>query len=357
VQKGPFVLGSEITVRELDDRFVPTGRTFTGRIEDSTGRFTIRGTLTYPFVELSANGFYFNEVTGSLSAAQINLLALADLRDSTTVNVNLLTHLENVRVFELIDSGLSFNEAKVQAQGEVLSAFNMAASAIGASESLDISQPGTGNAILLAISVILQANRSEAQLTELLSTLSSDLRTDGMLNSAATRQKLIDGMEYVKPRRVAIRSNILARYAELGAPANVPDFAAYAFTLDIVAPSVSSSVPGAGANQEIQAVALTFSELMQHDTLDSSTVQLLNAQGGPVAGTLNRSDSDAATTITFTPLSKLAPGTYQMVVSTGARDLAGNGLAAQTTIALTHTPLSELTAANSGSTRLGALPC
>jgi len=100
VQKGPFVLGSEITVRELDDRFVPTGRTFTGRIEDSTGRFTIRGTLTYPFVELSANGFYFNEVTGSLSAAQINLLALADLRDSTTVNVNLLTHLENVRVFE-----------------------------------------------------------------------------------------------------------------------------------------------------------------------------------------------------------------------------------------------------------------
>ncbi|MFM7583031.1 MAG: hypothetical protein ACKO9F_10005 [Caldilinea sp.] len=48
VQKGPFVLGSEITVRELDDRFVPTGRTFTGRIEDSTGRFTIRGTLTSP---------------------------------------------------------------------------------------------------------------------------------------------------------------------------------------------------------------------------------------------------------------------------------------------------------------------
>ncbi|MBU6352334.1 MAG: SUMF1/EgtB/PvdO family nonheme iron enzyme, partial [Chloroflexi bacterium] len=186
------------------------------------------------------------------------------------------------------------------------------------------------------------------------STLSSDLRTDGMLNSAATRQKLIDGMEYVKPRRVAIRSNILARYAELGAPANVPDFAAYAFTLDIVAPSVSSSVPGAGANQEIQAVALTFSELMQHDTLDSSTVQLLNAQGGPVAGTLSRSDSDAATTITFTPLSKLAPGTYQMVVSSGAKDLAGNGLAAQTTIALTHTPLSELTAANSGTTRLGS---
>jgi hypothetical protein len=159
----------------------------------------------------------------------------------------------------------------------VLSAFNIAASAIGSSESLDISQAGEGNAILLAISVILQANRSEAQLTELLSTLSSDLRTDGVLNSAATRQKLIDGMEYVKPRRVAIRANILARYAELGAPADVPDFAAYAFALDTAAPSVSSSVPAAGANQEIDAVTLAFSELMEHDTLDSSTVQLLNA--------------------------------------------------------------------------------
>jgi hypothetical protein len=262
VQKGPFVLGSEITVRELDDRFVPTGRTFTGSIEGSTGRFTVRGIFSYSFVELSANGFYFNEVTGSLSTAPIILLALADLRDSTTVNVNLLTHLERPRVFALIDSGLSFLAAKAQAQGEVLSAFNIAASAIGTSESLDISQPGTGNAILLAISVILQANRSEAQLTELLSTLSSDLRTDGVLNSAATRPKLIDGMEYVKPRRVAIRSNILARYEELGAPANVPDFAPYAFTLDATAPSVSSSVPGAGANQEIEAVTLTFSELM-----------------------------------------------------------------------------------------------
>jgi hypothetical protein len=98
-----------------------------------------------------------------------------------------------------------------------------------------------------------------------------------VLNSAATRQKLIDGMEYVKPRRVAIRANILARYAELGAPADVPDFAAYAFALDTAAPSVSSSVPAAGANQEIDAVTLAFSELMEHDTLDSSTVQLLNA--------------------------------------------------------------------------------
>ena len=337
VQKGPIIQGSSIMVRELDNSFTPTGRTFFGSIDDNTGQFSVRVALTSPYIELEANGFYFNEVSGALSNVQLRLLSVADLRDSTTVNVNLLTHLERSRVFTLIDSGLSFDTAKAQAQQEVLAAFNITASAIGNSESLDISQPGTGNAILLAISVILQANRSEAQLTELLSTLSTDLRTDGVLSSAVTRQKLIDGMEYVKPRRAGIRSNIFVRYAELGAPADVPNFAAYAFTLDNTAPWVSSSIPDAEANQEIDAVTLTFSELMQHDTLTESTVQLLNDQGSPVVGTISWNDSNTATSITFTPENILIPGAYQMVISSGAKDLAGNGLATQKIIALTHT--------------------
>ena len=68
---------------------------------------------------------------------------------------------------------MEFTSAKAQAQQEVLAAFNLTSSAIGNSETLDISQSGEGNAILLAVSVILQGNRSEAQLTELLATLSS----------------------------------------------------------------------------------------------------------------------------------------------------------------------------------------
>ena len=59
VQKGPFVQGTEITARELDpteDYLTPTGRTFTGTIEDNTGRFTAKGKLVHSIVELSANG-------------------------------------------------------------------------------------------------------------------------------------------------------------------------------------------------------------------------------------------------------------------------------------------------------------
>ena len=58
VQKGPYIQGTEITVRELDSSMIPTGNTFTGTIDDNTGSFSIKGTLTYKIVELSAVGYY-----------------------------------------------------------------------------------------------------------------------------------------------------------------------------------------------------------------------------------------------------------------------------------------------------------
>ena len=68
VQKGPYVQGTEITVRELYSNMTPSGRTFTGTIEDNTGSFSTKGDLAYRLVELSADGYYYNEVSGSLSA-------------------------------------------------------------------------------------------------------------------------------------------------------------------------------------------------------------------------------------------------------------------------------------------------
>ena len=88
VQKGPYVQGTEITVRELDSTMTPTGNTFTGTIDDNTGSFSIKGTLTNKIAELAADGYYFNEVSGSLSSAKLSLQAFADLTDSSSVNVN-----------------------------------------------------------------------------------------------------------------------------------------------------------------------------------------------------------------------------------------------------------------------------
>jgi len=114
IQKGPFVQGTEITVRELDKELTPTGDTFTSTIDDNTGSFSTKGDLKSSYVELSANGFYFNEVSGKLSTAALTLQALADLEEQKSVNVNLLTHLERKRVEYLIESGSSFQRSKIQ---------------------------------------------------------------------------------------------------------------------------------------------------------------------------------------------------------------------------------------------------
>ena len=163
VQKGPYVQGTEITVRELDSSMTPTGNTFTGTIDDNTGSFSIKGTLANKIAELAADGYYFNEVSGSLSSAKLSLQAFSDLTDNSSVNVNLMTHLEKKRVEYLMDnSKMTFAAAKTQAQTEILSFFNLDNVTLGNSETLDISKSGDGNAVLLAISAILQSDKTEA---------------------------------------------------------------------------------------------------------------------------------------------------------------------------------------------------
>jgi len=227
VQKGPYVQGTEITVRELDSSMTPTGNTFTGTIDDNTGSFSIKGTLTYKIVELSAAvGYYFNEVSGSLSNATLTLSALSDLTDSSSVNVNLMTHLEKKRVEYLMDySKMTFATAKTQAQTEILSFFNIDNVTLGNSETLDISKSGDGNAVLLAISAILQSDKTEAELTELLSTINTDIRTDGTLDATSSVETLTSAGIYLRKfgKWDEVKSNITSRYSSFGITANIDD--------------------------------------------------------------------------------------------------------------------------------------
>ena len=91
VQKGPFINGTAITVSELNQKLVATGKNFTTQIIDNKGSFSLKDVkLQSAFVQLIAEGFYFDEVRGEKSAAQLTLFALADVSDASSVNVNLL---------------------------------------------------------------------------------------------------------------------------------------------------------------------------------------------------------------------------------------------------------------------------
>ena len=155
VQKGPFINGTQIVMNELNNNLSQTGRTFSTQIITDDGSFQLSNiALDSPFVEFSGSGFYFNEVSGELSASPLTLLALSDITNRSSVNVNLLTHLERRRVEFLIGQGKSFSEAKSTSQLEILSLFGFDIDNMETSETLNMAQNSESNAILIAVSVI-----------------------------------------------------------------------------------------------------------------------------------------------------------------------------------------------------------
>ncbi len=225
-QKGPFLNGSSIAVYELNQNYSQTGKVFNTQISDNTGSFQLIDIpLITNYVQIRADGFYFNEVCGSNSISQLTLNCIADIGSSGSLHVNLLTHLEKPRVAFLLSEGMPFDSAKKEAQREVLNIFNISLTGIQNSEFLDISQSGDGNAILLAISSILQGFRSESELSSLLSLLSNDIRSDGILNDTNVMSSIID--HAILLDTVSIRNNVSIFYQNLGINASIPHFETY----------------------------------------------------------------------------------------------------------------------------------
>jgi hypothetical protein len=226
VQKGPYLNGTALTISELSEDFSPTGRTFNAQIQDNKGSFEVFDIeLASTYVELKADGYYFNEVANENSISQLTLFALSDISDKSDLNINILSHLEKGRVIYLIHDGKTFNEAKKQAQKEILEIFEIVKPDIAESELLDISKEGDDNAILLAVSVILQGYLSVSELSELLANISTDIREDGILNSKTLGTILINNAKNIDLD--AIRTNLENRFETLGMSPTVPDFEQY----------------------------------------------------------------------------------------------------------------------------------
>lgn len=226
VQKGPFINGSSVTVFDLNSDLSATGLTYNAQINDNDGSFEMNNiTLNSDYTSLRADGFYFNEISGKQSAAQITLYALADISDQTTINVNILTHLEKARVEFLLKSGEDFAASKLQAEKEILAIFNIEKEDIKNFESLTISDSGDDNGILLALTAILQGYRSESEVTELMAAISNDIKEDGTLDDSSLGSELINHAVYLDT--TAISENLSQRYQAIGSTATIPSFGKY----------------------------------------------------------------------------------------------------------------------------------
>ncbi len=223
VQKGPYLIGTSINLSELNGDLSQTGKVFTSAISNNLGAFEFNNiSLSSSFVEIKASGFYFNEIRGENSSAQLSLSVVSDIRDKSGINVNPLTHLEKDRLLQLVSEGMDFHSAKRQAQQEILDIFLIEKDSMAESELLDITQSGEDNAILLAISVILQGYLEVADMSELVGKLNADLKTDGVLDDPSIGTALVNNANLVDLSQV--RENLENRYSELGLEVSIPDF-------------------------------------------------------------------------------------------------------------------------------------
>lgn len=225
VQKGPFINGSSVAISELDATLNQTGRSYSTTVADNSGSFEQKKIeLVSNYVQLKADGYYFNEVTGESSTGQLTMYALADVSVVNSANVNVLTHLEKSRVEYLVQQkGLAFAAAKKQAQEEVLKIFNLTLPVDSTSESLNLSGTGENNAILLAVSCILQGPLSTADMSQLMANISTDIKTDGTLDNASVGSTLIDNARLIS--LPSVRQHLEKKYTDLGmANVIIPDF-------------------------------------------------------------------------------------------------------------------------------------
>lgn len=227
VEKGPFVSGSTITIQLMDSKLQALGEFYSSTIQDDMGSFSFGSKLFQaPYAELTANGYFFNEVIGGLSSGTLNLRALVDLSDRSTVNVNILTHLKYQRILNLVNEGKKLSEANKQAQKELFTEFGLQKYSETDASQFTITGGTDESAALIAISSLLLVGRSEADLTEYLAKLCREFGQNGTFPNE-TKEQIKKDKEKLVNRLSSVKDNVIERYEDLGLSVEVKELALF----------------------------------------------------------------------------------------------------------------------------------
>lgn len=235
VQKGPFAIGSSVVVSELGGGLNPTGVVYNVQTSDDLGRFEVASDIRSQRVEIIADGFFLNELTGRLSSSRMQLRALADLSVDARPTVNLLTTLQLPRLRQLVSQGLSWAQASTQSRDEVLIALGIAPARVQGLATLagmSISGAGDADALLFALSTTLarvatnnaQANGTNdvAELTQLINTLAAQLGNAGAVGAVGLRSAF--DLAATQIDLPAVRALVEAYYGARGLALSAPRF-------------------------------------------------------------------------------------------------------------------------------------
>lgn len=250
VQKGPFVLGSSVTVTPTaapaptlsantkssaaigaSDSASADGQVFKTETSNDRGEFTV--TLAYQgAASIEATGYYYNEAVGDLSSSPLTLRAMTNVGDTdASTYVNLVTHLTYQRVQALVAGGATVAEGQAQAETELQTELGFGTSTKAADQLNLEGGDNADDAYLFAVSTVFaQAayieaqnstcrNCTDAKLQELVNTTAASFAADGTL-SADLKTELVSARASIDNAKV--EAALAARLQKTGSTATVP---------------------------------------------------------------------------------------------------------------------------------------
>ncbi len=282
VQKGPFISGSHITIQELDKKLNPTGRTYDVTTKSDFGDYEFSKKLRSPYIEVFAQGYYFNEVSGKLSDSPLTLSTVTSVAGKDTVNVNILTTLASDRIKYLVkERGMDFRLAKIKAEYEVLRVFNLTDFNVSDFDNLDITRSELQDAVLIAISAVMQGDLSVAQLSEITSKIALDLEKDGVVDELSYVETLQENSKALSI--TGITENLTNRYADLGLDINVPPFEQFVKKLVEFRVITTDPVDGDNTVDKDAVIEVLLSKEVASDTVTPDSFFL--SKGGELVDT------------------------------------------------------------------------
>jgi hypothetical protein len=229
-QKGPFPQGSKVTVYELNNKLEQTGKVFITETSDDFGAFSLKDMLlTSSIIQVEVEGNPYNEAlpggqgVSFISGDDVAISNIVDLKKGTTVNINLLSDLSRQRMKYLIQNGTGFDNARAQAEREVMKIFGLDSFYTAGSEKMDITQQGDASGSLLAMSAIFLTARDQQWnmiLQTYIAKVRSDLETDGVLSDTALSNSI--KIALIDIQSESIRTKLSTYYKK-----DIPSFAKY----------------------------------------------------------------------------------------------------------------------------------
>ena len=205
-QKGPFRIGSDVRVYELDEDLVRTGVVHAGLTTTARGGFEVAGEIRGRFVEIEVDGQYFDEWRNVMTTDSVTLRTIARFEPGTELvtSVNVLSELTLPRIRNLVnDDGLDFDDAVVQARREAFEAYALPYVDEDLLLEPDFLAGEGTQAFIIALMVMGQL--TEDVLLERLQPIANDLADNGTIDDTDLRDDLRNAVRNLEADKIATR--------------------------------------------------------------------------------------------------------------------------------------------------------